>query len=437
MKTFLSVVSLGLLTTTVGLTAQELPTKAGLTFEPVDRASVELGRLLFSDPILSGAKETACISCHGIAFGTSDGMSLGLGEGAFGDGLNRVADPNNVPKIRIPRNAPAVYNVGALEVTRFFHDGRLFVDDDEPLGVRTPVGEAMLEGANSFLANQTLLPVLSIEEMAGDDDENEISAVLAAGETPENRRRVWEMLAERVQAVPEYRMRFADLKGNHDPISFIDVANTLADFLTYEFRADNSPFDAYLRGEGDMHPGAMWGMELFYGKAGCSGCHSGSLLSDQEMHAIAMPQFGPGKAHARKGYADLGLGAVTGRAEDNYKFKTPTLRNVALTAPYGHSGAYATLEGVVRHHLDPVNMLYAYNINRAQLPVLEGVDDRRPLLDDAEMKAIADANELEPVKLDDLEVAALVAFLQALTDPVAYTGRIGPPTAVPSGLVRK
>ena len=125
---------------------------------------------------------------------------------------------------------------------------------------------------------------------------------------------------------------------------------------------------------------------------------------------------------------------VTGDPADAYRFRTPSLRNVALTAPYGHAGAYATLEGVVRHHLDPVGALRAYDRTQAVLPDLDGAEDFRVLDDPAEMDAIAAANELAPTALSDAEVAALLAFLGALTDEGAAEGRLGVPEAVPSGL---
>lgn len=125
---------------------------------------------------------------------------------------------------------------------------------------------------------------------------------------------------------------------------------------------------------------------------------------------------------------------VTGASEDAFAFRTPSLRNVAHTAPYGHAGAYRTLEAVVRHHLDPVASLYAYDRSQAVLPALDGADDWRVMDDPDELAAIAEANQLEPTALTDDEVADILAFLDALTDPAALDGRLGIPESVPSGL---
>ena len=114
-----------------------------------------------------------------------------------------------------------------------------------------------------------------------------------------------------------------------------------------------------------------------------------------------------------------------------YRFRTPSLHNVSLTAPYGHAGTYATLEGVVRHHLDPVASLHAYDPNQAILPVLPSKADFAIISDISEINAIAAANELAPVALTDTEIADLIAFLHALTDD---TQRLGVPQNVPSDL---
>ena len=125
---------------------------------------------------------------------------------------------------------------------------------------------------------------------------------------------------------------------------------------------------------------------------------------------------------------------VTGDPADAFAFRTPSLRNVTLTAPYGHSGAYATLEGVIRQHLDPVGSLMSYGRSQAILPELAGASDWRVLDDPAEMQAIADANVLEPMSLDEAQIADLIAFLEALTEPGSQDGRLGVPETVPSGL---
>ncbi|WP_127104708.1 cytochrome-c peroxidase [Pararhodobacter zhoushanensis] len=404
-------------------------------FRPVDPAAAALGQLLFYDPILSGNREVACATCHHPAFGTSDGVSLGLGDGGIGLGPLRRADADNLPEERVPRNAQALWNLGAVEYRSMFHDGRVEVDPSRPNGMRTPLDEDMLVGFDSMLSAQTMFPVVSPDEMAGHYQENEISTAVRLGMLtgPDG---AWARLAARVAAVPGYAERFAAVYPEiaaGRAIGFTDVSNAIAAFMEFEFRSDSAPFDAVLRGEATMGPLAGEGMALFYGPAGCSGCHSGPFLTDHSFHAMGEPQLGPGKgARFETHHRDEGRYRVTGAAADWYAFRTPALRNVALTAPYGHAGAHRTLEAFLAGHGQGA-ALAGYDRSEAVLPSL-AVSDWAVMDDPAQVAAIAAAAEGGPV-LEPGEIAALVAFLQTLTDPVAVEGRLGVPEAVPSGLV--
>ncbi len=395
---------------------------------------VELGQLLFFDPILSGNESVACATCHHPRFATSDGLSLGLGDGAFGLGPERRVDPDNLPEQRIPRHSPALFNLGAEEFSVMFHDGRLEADPTRPNGIRTPLGDAMTDGFASVLSAQAMFPVLSADEMAGHYSENPIAQSVRLGHLSLEGG-AWDQISARVGAVPDYQARIEAIYGEGHQIGFTDISDLLAEFIAVEWRADDSPFDRYLRGEGSLSAAAMGGMDLFYGAAGCAACHSGQFQTDHDFHPIAMPQLGPGKAARFEDHAlDIGRMRVTGNPEDAYAFRTPSLRNVAETAPYGHSGAYATLEAVIRHHLDPVASLYAYDRTQAILPNLPGSDDWRVLDDPEAMAEIAAANELAPQTLSEVEISDLIAFLQALTDETSLIGRYGVPNNVPSGL---
>ncbi|MCV6584354.1 MAG: c-type cytochrome [Marinibacterium sp.] len=394
--------------------------------------AVELGQLLFYDPILSGNREVSCATCHHPRFATSDGVSLGLGDGGIGLGPERRADPANPPEQRIPRNSPALFNLGADEFTVFFHDGRLEADPSRPSGLRTPLGTDMEQGFASALSAQTMFPVLSPDEMAGHYSENDVSRAVRQGRITGDGG-AWDILAGRVAAIPAYRARFDAVIGER-PIAFTDISNVIADFIAFEWRADDSPFDRALRGDAVLDADALAGAELFYGAAGCSTCHAGQFQTDHGFHAIAMPQIGPGKAarfetHAR----DTGRMRVTGAAGDAYAFRTPSLRNVAQTAPYGHSGAYATLDAVIRHHADPLAALAAHDPDQAVWPGFQA-DDLRAHGDAAERAEIAAANVLEPQALSEAEIAALIAFLHSLSDDQSLKGRLGVPDQVPSGL---
>jgi len=403
-------------------------------FPPVDMEEARLGQLLFYDPILSGNKEVSCATCHHPRFGTSDGVSLGIGDGGQGLGPERVTDPDNLPEQRVPRNAPGLFNLGARQVRVLFHDGRIERDPSRPSGFRTPMGPEMERGFDGLLSAQTMFPVLSADEMAGHYGENAISKATRTGRIT-GPGGTWDLLARRVAALPDYQRRFDSVYGlAPDQIHFTDISNAIAVFMAHEWRSDSAPFDAYLRGQRGLDEPAMAGLRLFYGDKGCADCHSGPLLTDQRFHAMGDVQIGPGKAARFESHArDTGRMRVTGDQADAYAFRTPSLRNVVLTAPYGHAGGHADLAAYLRHHADPVAGLADYDIGQAVLPDLD-VADTRIMDDPAEVAAIVGAVTRPPMALTEAEVAALVAFLESLTDPVAQSGRLGVPDKVPSGL---
>ncbi|MGZ9810716.1 cytochrome-c peroxidase [Pseudoroseicyclus sp. H15] len=406
-------------------------------FPPVDRAEAELGQLLFYDPILSGGKEVACVTCHHPAFGTSDGLSLGLGDGGIGLGPERVADPENMPEERVPRNAQGLWNVSALQYRAMFMDGRVELDEGHAHGMRTPLEDEMLDGLTSMLSTQAMFPVVSPDEMAGHYQESDVSQAVRMGLfTGEGG--AWDLLARRVAAIPAYAERFEAVYPERvtapEDITYQEISNAIAAFMAFEFRSDTAPFDAWLKGEAELEGRAAEGAEIFYGRGGCSGCHAGPFLTDHDFHAMGDVQIGPGKgARFEQHDRDEGRAEVTGRAEDMYAFRTPSLRNVALTEPYGHAGAFRTLEGYLAFHVDPVAGMEAYDRAEALLPEL-GVSDWAIMDTDEDRAAIEAAVEVPPVELSEADIEALVAFLGTLTDPVAETGRLGIPETVPSGL---
>lgn len=402
-------------------------------FAPVDEIEARLGQLLFYDPLLSGNRNVSCGTCHHPAFGTGDGLSLGIGDGGIGLGPKRVADPDNMPEQRIPRNAPALFNLGAHEFTVLFHDGRIEVDTDRPGGLRTPLDADMVAGFASLLSAQTMFPVLSPDEMAGHYSENDVSQAVRRGViTGEGG--AWDIIARRVSDIPAYSDAFVatyDHVDAPDQVTFADISNAIAAFMAFEWRSDSAPFDAVLRNGVSLPEPAATGMNLFYGEAGCASCHSGPFLTDHDFHAMGAPQIGPGKAARFESHArDEGRFRVTGDAADLYAFRTPSLRNVALTGPYGHAGGHADLRSFVEAHLDPIAALQTYDLSKAILPDL-AVDDARGLVGS---DAIAQAVTYQPRRITEADVTALVAFLDALTDPAAVEGRLGIPETVPSGL---
>lgn len=402
-------------------------------------AKVNLGKKLFFDKILGGNRNVSCATCHHSLTDTGDGLSLPVGEGGRGLGITRdTGTGGDEIHERVPRNAPPVFNLGAKEFVQIFHDGRVQVGENGEL--LTPAGANLPAGLDNILAAQAMFPVTSGTEMAGQSGENPIADAAAAGNLA-GPGGVWERLAHRLQDIPAYvRMfvnTFDDINIASD-ITYVHAANAIAAFEANNWRATNSPFDKFLRGD---HTALSYkekqGMKLFYGDAGCSTCHSGTFMTDHSFHAIAMPQIGGGKGDGADGRDDFGREQVTGDIADRFKFRTSNLRNIALTAPYGHGGAYNTLTGIVKHHLDPVASLNSYNCekqpvmpSRADLDAIDCV----VMNDPARVAAIATANELAPVNLSNMQVRQVVAFLKSLTDPASIDIRSDTPKSLPSGL---
>ena len=412
-------------------------------------AKVELGRNLMFDKILSGNKNISCATCHHSLTDTGDGLSLPVGEGGNGLGVTRNTGlKKHAIHERVPRNAPPVFNLGAHEFEVMFHDGRVSVNPDFPSGCETPAGYNLPDNLENVLACQAMFPVTSPTEMAGQKSENHIAKEAAKGNLA-GPKGVWARLAKRLQRIPEYvdmfKAAFPDEIFVKEDITYAHAANAIAAFEAVFWRADNSPFDQYLRGDiNAMSANAIAGMELFYngdsnGNA-CADCHSGKFQTDHSFHAVAMPQIGAGRGSNSPdktgGHEDFGREQATGDPADILKFRTLTLRNVALTAPYGHAGAYNTLRAMVVHKLDTVNALYNYDQSQAVLPSRADLDalDFVTMNDPERVQYIADHNELDPFTYSDEDVDRIIDFLNALTDPDSIDLRNDVPASVPSGL---
>ena len=244
-----------------------------------------------------------------------------------------------------------------------------------------------------------------------------------------------------MRTIPEYGELFVaafDHVERPEDVSIVEIANAIAAFIGTEFRNHDSPFDRHLAGDATaLEPAEKRGMELFFGEAGCSGCHSGPLLSDQSFHALGLPAFGPGRKRMWDPMPrDVGRMGESDALQDAYRFRTPFLRNVALTAPYGHNGAMPTLEDMVRHHLDPAASRARWTPEMAALPPAPWLADidfviQSDVLEMARQERALDIS-LPPLSNEDVE--ELVAFLNALTGETAGQRPLGRPERVPSGL---
>lgn len=420
------------------VTAFELPKKIeNSDFYEFSEAQAKLGQSLFYDPILSGNGNISCGTCHNHAQASGDGLSLGIGEGGSGIGPARTAGngPHRIKK-RIPRNAPGLWNLGAKEYTTFFYDGRVSHADFYDNGFNTPAQEWLPNGLNGLLAVQALFPLTSQFEMAGDPGENQVG-----GAVYDRIDAAWPLLAKRVRIIPAYAEMFVQAFDDIDhptQISITHIANAIAAFEALEWRSIDSPFDNYLSGDKTaLTKQQHQGMALFYGDAGCSQCHSGALLTDHSFHALGLPQFGPGRTRQWDILVrDTGRMSATDRLEDAYRFRTPSLKNVALTAPYGHNGAYPTLEGMVQHHLNPVTAFLAWQPEWANLTPISWLEatDFLPFEDQRERQRVQAKLDIKPRKMSNEQVADIIEFLHALTGEESISGRLGKPKRILSDL---
>ncbi len=196
-------------------------------------------------------------------------------------------------------------------------------------------------------------------------------------------------VAAQVRAVPGYAPLFAAAYGDAR-IDFDRLARAVADYERTLLSGD-SAFDRFVAGdEAALSPAAQRGLTAFRGRGHCATCHLGANFTDERFHntGIGMEQPSP----------DLGRWAVSQRDEDRGAFKTPTLRNVAQTAPYMHDGSLATLADVVAHY------------------------------DSGGLRNAWLSRDLQPLMLSQQEQRDLVAFLDALSAPVSNGA---PPAALP------
>jgi cytochrome c peroxidase len=412
-------------------------------FERHPAALVELGQMLFFDKEQSGNRNISCATCHSPLLATGDGLSTNIGTGGEGLSVSRSAGryppgPRD-PLARGSRNMTPLFNLGHPHFDTLFWDGRLQVDPSIPQGFSTPAGRNLPFGFPSALAALSVFAQTERQELLGEPGTNELAdASLIHPELG-----VWPALVTRLGAIPEYVELFTDafpeVSGDPTRITIVHVGSALAAFQATAFRSDASPFDRYLRGDrASMSAAAIRGMNLFYGRAGCAGCHSGVFQTDLGFHAIGVPQIGPGMGDGQTGREDFGRERVTHNPTDRYRFRTPSLRNVAQTGPWGHDGAFATLEAIVRHHLDPRSSLTSYDATQIVMPPRRDLDalDLVAHEDRAVVAAIAAAIEIAPPTppLSEREVRDMLDFLHALTDPAATDLRKWVPKRVPSGL---
>lgn len=400
------------------------------TLPSIYSATSQLGKRLFFSKSLSGNRDTACVTCHHPLLGGGDNLSLPIGVDSVNPELlgsqrrHRQGAEGYDGGPPVPRNAPTTFNIAAWKEELFF-DGRIEVVDG---GIRTPevpIYTADPRAGQNLVHTQARFPVTSKEEMKGfshNDKDNQ---------------QIREFLAQRLGGygagaglLPEtdyWLAKFRNVFGKAGDSAQALITEQNIAFLLGEYQRSqlfmDSPWSRYVRGEKSaITDYEKAGATLFFkdqdkGGAGCASCHSGDFFTDEKFHNIGMPQMGRGKGDIdRNGEAihDFGRFRETNNAQDKYAFRTSTLLNVEQTGPWGHAGAYTSLEAVVRHHINPQQALNQYNWDQLNQPGIQHLSQMKSNTQDA----LNYWNfALTPQTLSNNQVNQVVAFLKTLTDP--------------------
>ena len=309
---------------------------------------IELGRLLFFDPVLSARNTMSCATCHHPDLGFSDNRALSMGFG--GDGIGPAREGGK----ELRRNTPSIWNSAYNHMQ--FWDGRARDLEEQAEG-----------------------PIQHHDEMGQD-----------AGE-----------LVEELRAIPEYVQRFSEAFGGagDQSVTFERITFAIADFERTVV-TQNSRYDQFARGEKTaLTAEERRGLNLFRSlKTRCFECHNLPTFANPDFKVIGVPRLEGAEE-------DEGRAEVAGAGYEG-AFKVPTLRNVALTAPYMHNGMFSTLHEVIDFYAGGGGIGLGLDV---------------PNIDD----------KIRPFALNARERSDLIAFLHALTDE---SNKPAIPEQVPSGL---
>ena len=322
-----------------------------------DLSAIELlGKKLFFDTTLSTPVGKSCASCHSPTTAFSDPKHAAFSEGAVG--------------LKGKRNSPSIAYL-AFEPDMYYNS----IDG-------TWIGGFFLDGRKPTLAAQAGVPLLEAREMNNGTKEVVVNKIKNAS----------------------YKDLFINVFGSFstDSIDFDKITLAIEAFeKSKQVNTFSSKYDNFISGKVELTPQEMKGLNLFVNskKGNCAACHplepdaiyGKVLLSDFSYDNIGVPT----NVNQTIGVPDLGLGVIKNDVNENGKFKVPSLRNVAITAPYFHNGIYNTLEEAVQFYNER-------NINSK--------------FSTPEVAQNKNTDELGDLKLSKQEVDDLVVFLKTLTD---------------------
>jgi cytochrome c peroxidase len=404
----------------------------GRKIPSINSPKAQLGMKLFFTKSLGGDKDSACVSCHHPALGGGDNLSLSIGVAAVNEDLLGPGRTHTAGAVDYDhgyattgRNAPSTYNL-ALWDRGLFWDYRVESMDPnagenaDAGGISTPdsgFGNVDLNAGANLAAAQARFPVTSENEMRGfsfDAGDSNSAVCIHIGQRLSD--------ANATDYIENtWESEFETVYGTHS-VTFDNIVDAIGEYERSQLFV-NSAWKAYVQGNVyAISLAAKRGAKLFFraydeGGMNCVACHSGDFFTDESFHVMAIPQVGRGKENGVSGDDDFGRANVSG--SDKYAFRTPTLLNVEVTGPWGHSGAYTTLEAVVRHMVDVDSAVAGYDFSQLD----STVKTTNTAVNTANALAQLQSNRrsgLSPhrnVNATSGQIADLVAFLKTLTDP--------------------
>lgn len=343
---------------------------------PLTNEKIALGQQFFHDNrfALNGLSDQApswsCSTCHTVATGFKPGVPQGIGEGGQGLGKERrlalgfdpmaADDATNRPDMQ-PIAVPSILNVAYQEVVLW--NGQL--------------GNASNGLINNGLANNIKVP----EQLPSSVNSHQLAGIESQAIAGQNIHRLRFNENSPLQNLPAYQNLWnaAYPGGSVDVVE--DVGKAIAAFERTVF-ANQAPFQQWLRGDSNaMNESELAGANLFFGKAGCSGCHQGPALSSrigasesELFFALGFADFDNNKVAihgAIEENARLGRGGFTQNSEQNYQFKVPQLYNLADTSVLGHGASFTSIKAVVdyKNKAKPQNADAANNLDVRFVPL--------------------------------------------------------------------
>src|SRR5262245_9026110 len=409
---------------------------------PLDPNRVELGRLLFFDPILGLHSDNSCSGCHSPAFGfgASQPMAIGVDNpGIVGPGR---AGPRN--QRRSPLVANTEFYPALMWTARFVAlSGDPF---DNSLGFQFPPPENVVATTQTLLQAQGSLPSTELVEMAGftgitanpgpfgpahfQFDDGHGQALPAPDATGFHNFPIQDAVDARLNAIEAYRALFGAAFNGGTPLPPGGITIGMRREAIAEFQMSlpgaDAPIDRFARGDHvAMTTKQKRGALLFFGKAGCVACHavagpSNGMFSDFQLHRIGGPQLFPGFGvglgnvifDGPGANEDFGVEQTTGDPSLRYMFRTAPLRNLAVAPAFFHNGAFGSIEEAIEHHLDVADSLADYDPAENGVPADLSLGPNDPVLATGIDPLLA-----TPILLTKKELKELTAFVaEALFD---------------------